>query len=262
MVNKWVQVFQMMNSSTKKYLLTFFGIFIIFLLWQIYSIYSNDEYTAPSIFKIFSQIIPILTTKSNIIAILNTFYNLLKVILSASLISFILVFIYALFPSIIYFIRPIIITLKSAPFVIISFYLYLTVERSIAPQIVSFLVVFPIIFEGLVAAIDNIDKTIKDDLALLDISFIKKYTLVYIPICMPYIITSILQTFGLGLKVIIMSECINFTNNSIGGILGVLKDSIFEYDLFLAWLIIIIIIVCLVDFIINLINNKIIKQKY
>lgn len=251
-----------MNSSIKKYLLTFFGIFVIFVLWQVYAVSDLDVFISPSIQRIFKQIIPILTTKSNLTAIFTTFLNLLIVIIYASIVSFILVFIYARFSSFIHFIRPLITTLKSAPFVIISFYLYLSVKTDVAPMIVAFLVVFPIIFEGLVAAVDQIDKTLQDDLKMLNISFIKKYLYVYLPICMPHIITSILQTFGLGLKVIIMSECINFSENTIGGILAFLKDDIFEYEIFLAWLVIIIVIVTLVDLIITFINGKLMKQKY
>lgn len=252
----------MMNSSIKKYLLTFFGIFVIFVLWQLYAVSDLDIFISPSIQRIFKQIIPILTTKSNLNAIFTTFLNLLIVIIYASIVSFILVLIYARFSNFIHFIRPLITTLKSAPFVIISFYLYLSVKTDVAPMIVAFLVVFPIIFEGLVAAVDQIDKTLQDDLKMLNINFIKKYLYVYLPICMPHIITSILQTFGLGLKVIIMSECINFSENTIGGILAFLKDDIFEYEIFLAWLVIIILIVTIVDLIITFVNGKLIKQKY
>jgi ABC-type nitrate/sulfonate/bicarbonate transport system permease component len=117
--------------------------------------------------------------------------------------------------------------------------------------------------EGIIGAIDNIDKAIIDDLKMLDINTFKKFIQVYIPLCVPFIVTTFLQSFGLGLKVMIMSEYMNQVENTIGGTLVNLKGNLEGYGPLLAWLIIIIVIVAIGDMLVKLISkhSKIISTK-
>ena len=244
-----------MNSLHKKYTLSFLSIFVVFLGWQILAFIKQDSFLFPNVTDIFKKVFLILTNTNDLSSIFNTLSNLILVILIALSIALILVFIYFKLPSSIHFFRPIVNILKAAPFAVISIYIFYAFDGSIAPGLVTFLVVLPIAFEGLVGAIDNINSNIKDDLKMLNIKSIYKYIYVYIPICLPYIITTLLQSFGLGLKVMIMSEYMCQIENTIGQILINIKYN-FEFDTLLAWLIIIVSIVCAADLLIRLISKK------
>ena len=254
-----------MNSTIKKYLFGCTSIIIIFVVWQIISIIENNNYVFPGVGEIFTNIGKILTEIKSIKVLGLTLLNVIIVIFIAFGGALLISFIYILIPHSIYFFKPIINILKAAPFAIISIYiLYAFYEyREIAPSIVAFLVVFPLMIEGIIGAIDNIDKAIIDDLKMLDINTFKKFIQVYIPLCVPFIVTTFLQSFGLGLKVMIMSEYMNQVENTIGGTLVNLKGNLEGYGPLLAWLIIIIVIVAIGDMLVKLISkhSKIISTK-
>ena len=244
-----------MNSSHKKYILSILSIFVVFLGWQILALIQNDTFLFPNVTDIIKKVFIILTNPTDLISIFNTLSKLLIVISIAVILAIGMAFVYFKLPSSIHFFRPIVNILKAAPFAVISIYIFYAFDGSIAPGLVTFLVVLPIAFEGLVGAIDNINNNIKDDLNMLNINAFYKYIYVYIPICFPYIITTLLQSFGLGLKVMIMSEYMCQIDNTIGQILINIKYNL-EFDTLLAWLIIIVAIVCVVDLLIRIISKK------
>lgn len=244
-----------MNSSHKKYILSILSIFVVFLGWQILALIQNDTFLFPNVTDIIKKVFIILTNPTDLISIFNTLSKLLIVISIAVILAIGMAFVYFKLPSSIHFFRPIVNILKAAPFAVISIYIFYAFDGSIAPGLVTFLVVLPIAFEGLIGAIDNINNNIKDDLNMLNINAFYKYIYVYIPICFPYIVTTLLQSFGLGLKVMIMSEYMCQIDNTIGQILINIKYNL-EFDTLLAWLIIIVAIVCVVDLLIRIISKK------
>ena len=120
-----------------------------------------------------------------------------------------------------------------------------------------FFVIFPIVLEGFLTSIDRVDKSIKDDLQLLPIPLFRKFFSGFIPICMPYIVMSVLQSFGLGIKTMIMAEYLCNIEGSIGEVVYNIKYTM-DFDVLLAWLVVIVIFVCIIDVIIRYISKKII----
>ncbi len=246
-----------MNSTIKKYSLGIISIVSIFLLWQVIVIIKNDAFIFPGVLEILKSSFKIITNKSDLIVLSNTLFKLIIVIVISLLLAGIVAFIYIIFPSSIYFFRPIINILKAAPFAVISIYIFYAFyqTKEIAPGIVTFLVVLPLSFEGLIGAIDNIDKNLIDDMKMLEISTFKKFIYVYIPICVPFIVTTLLQSFGLGLKVMIMSEFMSQVDKTIGGALFNIKYN-YDYAYLLGWLVIIITIVSIIDMLIRIISKR------
>lgn len=246
-----------MNSTIKKYSLGIISIVSIFLLWQVIVIIKNDAFIFPGVLEILKSSFKIITNKSDLFVLSNTLFKLIIVIIISLLLAGIVAFIYIIFPSSIYFFRPIINILKAAPFAVISIYIFYAFyqTKEIAPGIVTFLVVLPLSFEGLIGAIDNIDKNLIDDMKMLEISTFKKFIYVYIPICVPFIVTTLLQSFGLGLKVMIMSEFMSQVDKTIGGALFNIKYN-YDYAYLLGWLVIIITIVSIIDMLIRIISKR------
>lgn len=246
-----------MNSTIKKYSLGIISIVSIFLLWQIVVVIKDDSFIFPSVFEILKSSFNIITSKTDLFVLGNTLLKLIIVIVISLLLAGIVAFIYIIFPSSIYYFRPIINILKAAPFAVISIYIFYAFyeTKEIAPSIVTFLVVLPLSFEGLIGAIDNIDKNLTDDLKMLEIDTFKKFIFVYIPICVPFIVTTLLQSFGLGLKVMIMSEFMSQVDGTIGGALFNIKYN-YDYAYLLGWLVIIITIVSIIDMLIRIISKR------
>lgn len=246
-----------MNSTIKKYSLGIISIVSIFLLWQIVVIIKDDAFIFPSVLEILKSSFNIIISKTDLLILSNTLFKLIIVIIISLLLACVVAFIYIIFPSSIYFFRPIINILKAAPFAVISIYIFYAFyeAKEIAPGIVTFLVVLPLSFEGLIGAIDNIDRNLTDDLKMLEINTFKKFIYVYIPICVPFIVTTLLQSFGLGLKVMIMSEFMSQVDGTVGGALFNIKYN-YDYAYLLGWLVIIITIVSIIDMLIRIISKR------
>ena len=247
----------MKASLLKKSGYFFLGVLIILALYQVFASLKQDELVYPNILKIFKQVGLIFINGDSYLRILKTILRVILIILTSVILSSILGFAYYKFPSISYFFYPLINILKAAPFAIIAIYLFLAIGNKNAPYVMCFFVIFPIVLEGFLTSIDRVDKSIKDDLQLLPIPLFRKFFSGFIPICMPYIVMSILQSFGLGIKTMIMAEYLCNIEGSIGEVVYNIKYTM-DFDVLLAWLVVIVIFVCIIDAVIRLISKRII----
>ena len=117
------------------------------------------------------------------------------------------------------------------------------------------LVTMPITTQSILTSIDSIDPSIQDDIKMNNVHQLKAWFIVYMPLIKKHLLMSFFQTFGLGLKVMIMGEYICYTKNSIGQELSQIKSS-FEIGNLLAWGILIVLIVTISEKLINYIVKE------
>ena len=79
---------------------------------------------------------------------------------------------------------------------------------------------------------------------------------VYLPLTLPYVFTALLQSFGLGLKVLVMAEFISNAKHSIGYEIMLYKDHYNDMSYVYAWSIILIIFVLVVDYFVNIVHKR------
>lgn len=247
-----------MHTKNKKTLISIFTttltIFIIFIGWIILSDVKNNQLIFPGVKQIFLKFENIFTS-AGLKAFGFSLYRLLISIAFSFLVSFLVMLLYIVKKWTFGFFSPIVKIMRSVPFVSFSIFVLLIFGNKSSPYIIATLVIMPIVIDGLKSGIDSIDKNLTDDLALLDIGIWKKIFQVYLPILLPNIITLVLQTFGLGFKVMVMGEYLSQTPISIGKELYNAK-SYLEMDLLIAWTIVIVVITSIVEFFVNLFNNK------
>lgn len=249
------------NNSSKRInfpLTSLFVVFIIFVLWELLSLAKNDSFLFPSVISILNKALSIVTNISHLKVLFTTLLHVIIVISLSLFVVLLCSFIYVRIPKSIKVFTPLNTIIKAIPFAIISVYVFFAFKRSFAPYLTSFMVIVPLMFEGIISAIDNIDKTIIDELKMLEITSVKKFTLVYLPMCLPYIIMTIFQSFGLGLKVMIMAEYICQIEGTIGMVLVNTKYAM-EFDLILGWLIVIVLLVSLMDLLVKVISKRLRK---
>jgi NitT/TauT family transport system permease protein len=129
------------------------------------------------------------------------------------------------------------------------------VGQRFTPYVITFLVIFPILYEGIYSSINAIDKDLLDDVKTvsnLNYLVIKD---IYFPLSKPRILVSLLQSFGLGLKVIVTAQMIAQTKGTIGYQIAI-QNTYLETKGVFAWTIILIIFVFVIDFILHLIIKK------
>ena len=245
----------MKNSTTiSKISLYGIGILFLFLGWIVLSTIMNNDLVYPTIDKVFISFFTLLTDVNVLIAFGCSLLRVLMVVIISLLISFVISFIYITYKDSILLFKPLLTFIKATPLAIISVYLWISLGSSNAPYIITLLMILPVMIEGFISALDNIDEAYILQLKTEDISIFRKFIKVYIPLILPYIIMTILQTFGLGLKVMLMGEYICQTSNSLGNYIYIFKQSL-EFNNLLGMAIYVVIIVCILEFVIKKISK-------
>lgn len=200
----------------KNSLYNFIGIVFVFVLWYILSITYNNSLVIPKISEVFNSVLALLSSLrfynlffTMIIRILITLLGSLIIALILSLLSFISNKIHS-------FLNPIIVIMKTVPIIAIMILLLMSIGMRMAPYIATSFVIIPLIYEMTYSALKGIDKTITEDIKTItgiNLTVICKF---YLPLIFPNLVTSLIQSFGLGLKVMLMAEFISPMRDTFG----------------------------------------------
>ncbi len=121
---------------------------------------------------------------------------------------------------------------------------------SLTPYIITFLMLFPLIYQGTYGAIKAIDQELIDVYKLEDNHFLTGLTHCYLPLISKDIRTALLQSLGLGIKVLVMAEYLSQTRDSIGNELYLAKVNL-QYDEVFAWTLLLIVLALGFELLIN-----------
>jgi NitT/TauT family transport system permease protein len=124
-----------------------------------------------------------------------------------------------------------------------------------SPYIITSLVILPIMYEGILVSFENIDQGIIDEVKMLSNLNFRVAKEVYLPIVTPQILSTLVATIGLGLKVMVMSEFIAQPNNTIGYVM-LQEKNFLEMDYVFAWTIVLVVFVLLVEELLKIIKTK------
>ena len=244
-------------KSKKTYFIL--GILFIFLLWIIGSAFVKNDYVLPSV-KLTSNALINLLSQVKTYKILGL--SLLRLMLCV-LISLILALLCALlairFDKVEAFLKPQIGLIKTLPVAVLIILLLVLFSSKIAVYVITCFVMFPLIYEGILLGFKSIDKEILEDIRTVSKFNYMVAKKIYIPLSFPFILTALIQSFGLGLKVSVMAEFLAQPNNSIGQELMFYKNYTYEMEYVLAWSIILVVIVLVIEIFIKLINDKLLE---
>lgn len=251
----------MKNSITLSKTINYFiGVVLIFLFWIILSEIKDNSIVYPKIDEIFVSIFTLITNNDFLFDFLMSILRVILVLIISLIISVIISFLYVLKKDSIFIFKPLLTLLKASPLAIISVYLWISLGSENAPYLITLLMVLPVTIEGFIAAINEIDNIYINQLKTENVSIIKKFLKIYIPLIYPYIIMTLLQTLGMGLKVMIMGEYICQTSNSLGENIYFYKND-FCYDKLIAVLLITVIIVAVLELAIKIISKKLLDTE-
>lgn len=245
-----------MKDSIAKKVYFSLGILIIFILWVIGEAYINNSYVIPSIGDTFKALLD-LFTKAHTYKVLG--YTLIRLI-SAISICFMLGLLLAIlsynFGGFKWFIKPTITLLKTLPIAVVIILLLIILNKELAPFYVVGVVVLPVVYEAILMGLENINKDILDEVKITTSINPKVLYKVHLPLIFPSILTAIIQSVGLGLKVLVMGEYIAQPNYSIGNEFVFYKDIAVKMEYLYAWSIILILFVLSVELLISYVSKK------
>lgn len=247
-----------MNNNNYKYILL--SVLFIILLWTVSSLIIDNSLVLPGISEVILSLKEIFSTSTTYLIILLTIVRLILVVLVSLVIAFILAILSYLSDKFESFIKPLFVILKTIPVIAIIVLLLITFGSKTSPYIMTSLVVLPIMYEGLLTSLKNINKELIDDVKTLSNTNWMVLKDFYFPIILNFIMMTLVQSFGIGLKVMVMGEFIAQPNRSIGYILQ-LERSNLNSSAILAWSVILIILVLLFEILVLKLSERFKKTK-
>ncbi|PKL00226.1 MAG: hypothetical protein CVV56_07260 [Tenericutes bacterium HGW-Tenericutes-1] len=230
----------------KKNLWSLGSVFILFIIWIIASSLISNEIVMPSPLSTLKAFFSIMTEGKHLEAIFLTLFRLLVALFFATLLGVTLGVFSGLNTSIRYVLRPIVTFLRTIPVISIVVILLIVFGFTITPYLITFLMIFPLIFQAISDGIENLEQELIDVFKLEDDSLLDGVRYCYLPLIGPQIKTVLLQSAGLGIKVLVMAEYLSQTRNSIGNSLYLAKVNL-DYASVFAWTLLLIIIVVILE---------------
>ena len=231
------------------------GVLFVFVLWETAKISYNNDYIVPGVEQTLSSLFKLLTEVYTYNVLVHTFFRLIISIFICLIFSIILALLSIVSTRFKSFIRPIITLFKTLPIAVLIILLLVMLKDNSLYYIVG-VVVLPLIYEATIKGFESIDKNIVDEVKMLSNVNLTVVKQIYLPLTLPHVFTSLLQSFGLGLKVLVMAEFIANVKHSIGYEIMLYKDHYNDMSFVYAWSIILILLVLFVDYFVNIAHKK------
>lgn len=127
-----------------------------------------------------------------------------------------------------------------------------------ATVLVAFFVIFPMLYTGICDAIDGVDKDLIEMARVYGVDKKRLVAKLYIPQALPSVFTSIKNSIGLNLKIIISAEVIAQTADSMGLYMQLAKINL-DTAILLAWTVVAVLIGGIIEGIVSLVAKKAVK---
>ncbi len=234
------------NRNKSGIFASFLGIVLICVLIQTAGWIKGDSLVFPSIIEIFKSAFKLLQDKQTFFKILVTFKHLAISLLISSVIGICVgvlegksSFVRALF-------RPLETFLRSIPMIVMVVVIMVITKYEYVPVIATTLFLIPLISEATCEGCLSLDKDLLDVYRMEgDFSF-RILRRVYIPLMAGYLKQAYISAVGMGMKVVVSTEYLVQTNNSLGK--AIYSSSYFnEYQDIYAYALIMILLVLIVS---------------
>lgn len=236
--------------KNKKILLTIASILLIYLVLWISSIIFNNALVFPNPNVIINSFILLLLKPQTYTILGSTFLRLLISTSIAFIFAFILGVFSGLFKDVEILLNPFILIFKSIPIIAIVIIIMSISGFDKTPYVVTILMVFPLIYQSVIVGIRNVNKEYIEVYQLDSKVNLEVVKLVYIPLIKESLYLGILQSIGIGIKVLVVTEFMVSTKNSIGQALIDEKNNL-EFGNVFAYGVMLILIVVLLEKISN-----------
>lgn len=232
------------------------SVVLLIIGWSIISVLENNPIVFPAPGVILSSMIDLLTSISTYGIIWNT---ILKLVISLSLSSILGIAIGLLagidrkYEALM---KPIVTLLRTIPIVTVIVIFWISIGFENAPYAITFLMIFPIVYQATLSGVREIQKEYLDVLKLeTKVTTWNVIKDMYIPLIMPFIKTAFFQSLGLGFKVLVTAEFIVQSKNSIGYMIYLEKQNL-NFHLVYSWTFLVVIVVLLIEYISRRLESK------
>ncbi len=244
----------------KDKLLLFSSIIFLGCLWKILSIRVGAEILVPAPEAILQNISALISDPGFLESVIHTVLRSLVGFGVALVIALIMGIIGGSFKTAYIFFTPIVSVTKATPTMSVILLALIWVHTEIAPVLVGFLVIFPILYGNIVAGIRNVDPKLLEVAKMYKVKKTRVITELYLPSIFSYLLAGASTSLGLNLKVVIAAEVLSQPQMSIGTHLQMEQISLNTAGVF-AWTLIAVLISSCFDWGLSVVQHRIEKWK-
>lgn len=248
----------LLNKSSHPLVLS---ILLLFAVWKLLSIWVAAEILLPSPEKTLVTLYRIVFEPGFLLLIGHTVARSLIGFFIALIIGLILGIIGGTYKPAFTLLMPLVSVTKATPTMSVILLALIWMHTEIAPILVGFLVIFPMIYTNVVEGIRSIDVKLLEMASIYKIKRKRIIYEIYLPSLSSYLVASATSAMGLNLKVVIAAEVLSQPENCIGTSLYMEQINLNTAGVF-AWTIIAILISSIFDYSLNLFHKRTNKWKF
>lgn len=196
---------------------------VIVLLWAAAALAVDSEYILPTVGETVTALFELFKSAEFYRAFFGTFLR--------SVIAFLISFVFAFIVALLSYksdkakrlLSPLIVIIRALPTIAIVLLLVVWTNSRVAPVIVTFLVVFPTLYNNLYAALCGIDKDLNEMCRVFGVSEKVRLKKVVFPQIAPEFISAAGAGLTLNLKLMVAAEVLSQTARSMGYLLNTSK---------------------------------------
>lgn len=228
---------------------------VLVLLWKLIAVYVDSSIIIPSPEETLMNLVLIVRAPEFIPSVINTLIRA-TIGFSISLFTALVLGVISAWIKVIYILlKPVVLLQKSLPTMSIILLAIIWLDSEKAPIIVSFLVIFPIIYSAVVSGIRGIDPKILEMASVYQLSFYKKLRHIYLPSLRTSLFAVASLALGLNLKITIAAEVLSQPHISIGTNFQIEKSTLNTAGVF-AWSLIAVILAGSFDYLLKVIEKR------
>lgn len=238
----------------RKYIMTFSSLLTMIILWYVLYFTIQNSLLLPHMIDVFKAVLDIFTSA----LVIDIGYSVLRLLVSftlSAMLGIMFGFISWKSDGFETYSRPFVLILKTIPVVSVIVILFILIGSDISPYLITFSMIFPLFYQATLDGLKSIDPYLIDVLKLDEVHFTECIRYAYLPSIKSNLLITMFQSFGLGIKVLVMSEYLMQVRHSIGQQLFLAKLNL-NYSMVYAWTLILVILALMFESLVILTKKR------
>ena len=224
-------------------------------VWAVLAAFVNQELLLPSPVAVFLRLLQLIGEQDFWFTTAVSIIRISFGILCAIFIGIVLSMVTCRFPVADFLLSPILTVIKSTPVASFILLLLIWIGRNQVPAVVSGLMVLPVVWNNLCAGVHNTDPNLLEMAGMYHLSYYIVLKMIYLPSVMPYFLSAIRSSIGIGWKAGVAAEVLTVPVHAIGKMIYESKLYWETVDLF-AWTLVVVLISLFIEKIIVVFFNR------
>lgn len=204
------------NKKYHELLYTAIALIVLLVIWKGASMVVDKEILVPTPESTFNEVLRAVGSGGFIAAVLATLKRAIAGFFLALLSGLLLGMLGGFSKAVYFLLRPVVLIVRAVPTMAMILLALIWLESEKAPVLVGFVVIFPIIYEGVLQGIRNVDKNLIQMMRLYRVDKMVMIKDLYLPAIRPYLMGAMTAAIGLNMKIIIAAEVLSQPRISMG----------------------------------------------